>query len=345
MTMILDTDTLWTLCFITGIVSFFLCQYGQRRFFITHPNERSSHAVPTSTFGGVAIWVSISIALSLASLLSPALLSHQSYVIFGCASVLMIVGALDDHKHIHPSIRFCTQIVFCGLSLYLLPIHILAFKTHWMNAALTLFLMMAFINAGNFSDGLNGLWSGTVMWWCVFAMIFLSGHDPFILFLVCAIFGFFILNFFKGSIFLGDSGSTFLGGCALLYGLQAAGYTLPLVPIENTDWLFLQQLTLVFSPFIFVFYDVVLTLLNRIRHGYSPLEAHKEHVNQILVHNVGLSHKRVSLIYISGSMCVSLYQIWLLNHGVIFQIWGQVALFITLALLWGSVRYTFYSKH
>ncbi len=290
------------LCFCAFSLSFILCFMAKGRLLLDTPNERSAHSLPTSRFGGIAImfsFISVNIldSLLLTYPLQSIVLRSRLLILI---SILGILGALDDRKHLSAPLRLFGQTLFCLGSLYLWqsPSAFPLTSFPYINYAIGIFLMLSFINASNFSDGLNGLWSGTFLLWSFYVGYFF-GFTSFFLLMIAAVLGFFVLNFPKGKIFLGDSGSTFLGGFALLYGLHLAHSN----SFEGTN--FLVNLIIVFAPFIFVFSDIVMTLLIRLSKGYSPLTPHKDHFKQQLVHKVGLSHTTVTLLYFFGSVLSS----------------------------------------
>lgn len=315
-----------------------LCHFGQTRFLMAHPNERSAHTRPTSTFGGMAIWISMLCVMGFDLMLavfygkgSGLSFSANHWTLFALSSILALSGVVDDYRHISPYIRFFIQSIFSVLGI-LCVLNIKCADYNAMFYAVHFVLILAFINAGNFSDSLNGLLSGTVLVWCCYVMI-LSKPDPFLILFACIILSFFVLNFFKGSIFLGDSGSTFLSGMCVLYGFDVLSGGM----CFETGFLHLRELTLFFAPFIFVFFDVVATLLNRIRQGHSPFTPHKEHLNQLLHHHGKMSHQLITLIYMMGSISITVFQMMIISHELIFIV-GNIVLLCCLTGIWVRVR-------
>ncbi len=281
------------------LISFTLCLVGKGRFLLAFPNERSAHHKPTSRFGGIAIFTSLATANVTYTFLTGDMSSVVTLVMTMVLAILVILGAFDDRKHLHPLIRLMGQMLFSLLAMYLLSYNFPFFSTNFINSVVGLFLMLAFINAANFSDGLNGLWSGTFLLWAGYVGYFWSPM-PFLWMMMAATFGFFVLNFPKGKVFLGDSGSTLLGGFALLYGLYLSHHF-------RLDFYFLTRLTIIFAPFIFIFADIVMTLVLRVAQGHSPFTPHKEHFYQKLIHRVGLSHGTVTTLYLFGSILSSFF--------------------------------------
>ena len=166
----------------------------------------------------------------------------------------------------------------------------------------------------NFVDGLNGLLSGCIMmalpfmitttillpstissdYWTYFICIVLFG----------AILGFYLYNFPKGRIFLGDVGSVFIGlmiGIIALIGQK--GHP------EQPTWLFIHaRLFLLIYPLGFIWFDPVFTVLRRFVLGRSMFEPNRDFLLHLL-NRAGYSHAKVSGLYylsvlILGTMAI-----------------------------------------
>lgn len=319
--------------FLIYFVAWSLCRVMEGRFFLAVPNERSAHHHPTSQGGGAAIFLSffflvtavysyffvktvidkgIIVFASPMTFLAPFLgmvkVMGEQYItailFFLLASPLAIIGMIDDQRHISAFWRFLTHSVFGVSAVFLLQIHVPFTVIPCLNDVMIVILMIAFINACNFSDGINGMVSGTILLWLLYVTLFLGFPVVFLL-LFGAILGFFMRNFPKGRIFLGDCGSTFLAGMILLMGFYPFSHS------SHTHSLYskfetitphpLLQLLIIFAPFVFVFCDICLTLVMRVSKGHSPLTPHKEHFMQKLLHHHGWSHKNITLLYGVGA--------------------------------------------
>ncbi len=284
------------------LISFGVCFLAKGRFFLDTPNDRSSHTRPTSRFGGVGIYVGLISGLCIAHIADPSR-GFEYLKFIALAGFLWILGAIDDYKHVNVYFRLLGQLAFAflvmGVSQVYLP---LPEGLSSISYPLTVLFIVGFINASNFSDGINGLWSGTVMIGILWFVVLCGGvglNDPLAI-SVAAILGFFILNYPRGLIFLGDSGSTFLGGLILLYGMHIAKNNA--LNFSGMDIRFYKNILIVFSPFAFIFSDIAVTLLKRLFQGHHPFIAHKNHFKQKLVHELELSHGLVTFIYLCGAL-------------------------------------------
>lgn len=223
---------------------------------------------------------------------------YRIWVLFMCCSLLMAgLGFLDDLAPLKASTRLSIQIlialIFAGFGMTLKSLTFPLFgevALGWFGLVLTVIWIVGFTNAFNFIDGLNGLALGQA----VIATFFLAGiawsHQniplfEFSFFFTFAGLGFLSLNFPKGLIFLGDSGSYFVG--FFWAGLALISEALGIWGISF--WVFPL---LFFMPLM----DVFLTLLRRLAKKKNIFEPHREY-HLHLLHRSGWSHARVSLLY------------------------------------------------
>jgi UDP-GlcNAc:undecaprenyl-phosphate GlcNAc-1-phosphate transferase len=220
---------------------------------VDRPGPRRIHAAPVPTLGGLAIAIAVLGAAWVARALpGPAvLLDPRPLLGLTLAAIpALAVGAFDDLRGTRPWAKFLVQ-VLSGLILvwfgYGVPLITNpfggSFSSGVFNAPLTVLWVVIVINAINLIDGLDGLASGAVLiaamslWWVSrthgdFYVMFLSAL------MIGATFGFLRYNFPPARVFMGDTGSHFLGlvlaATALLEnrkGTAAVTLLFPLVAI------------------------------------------------------------------------------------------------------------------
>lgn len=281
---------------IAAIVSYIICRVGEGRYMLSHPNDRSSHVKPTSNIGGVAMYMGILFGLIFGYFTFTDDYFTYTLTVFSCASLLWLIGFIDDIHGLSAKVRLFTQFIFALLIIFVFELELpLPQPISFLSIPLLAIGISGFINASNFSDGINGLWAGTVLVW-LFFLGNLQAWDPTFIIILGAVLAYFILNFPKGRIFMGDSGSTFLGALVITYALTMTN------SIAHLSHAYYPLLIMALSPFAFVFSDVLITLIRRVLTGHHPFHAHKEHYMQKMVHILGLSHGWVSCIYIIGSL-------------------------------------------
>jgi UDP-N-acetylmuramyl pentapeptide phosphotransferase/UDP-N-acetylglucosamine-1-phosphate transferase len=288
---------------ISFSLSFTLCMLMIRFNLSATPTERCSHNAPTPTAGGVSfalIFISYLSFLFLTGTIEQSPLIYN-YLISVC--ILLIVSFYDDCKPLSYRVRLLTQLV-CALLLVMgggtiesPAINIQSDSVLLFQKILTVFTLLSLINATNFIDGLNGLSSLCIMIALGFAGFWIDFYQPLLHMhwvLIAAIFGFFVLNFPKGKIFMGDTGSTFLGLTLGFFALIAQAH----YPVSTTHGTAIFNKGFIFTllPMAFLWFDVIATLCRRIARGEHLAEAHRDHMIHILF-DKGYKHVFVTFLY------------------------------------------------
>ncbi|MCI5064585.1 hypothetical protein MRY87_02545 [bacterium] len=195
------------------------------RELVDHPNDRKLHTTAVPRLGGVAVFIafhtiSLLLVTSIGELFAPERLSPLWWFQFVIpSSVLLLVGVVDDLFELSPLVKLAGQITAVsllfssGTSIDQIAIFELGPVADYV---ITLFWFLLVINAFNLIDGLDGLASGLAII-AAFGLfgIFLISNEIFsaliLLTFAGATLGFLRHNFHPAKIFLGDSGSMFLG--------------------------------------------------------------------------------------------------------------------------------------
>ena len=168
---------------------------------------------------------------------------YTTFAVLAPASLMFILGLVDDARNLGPQVKFGVQII-AGLLLYYGGIRIYFFPIiagyHELNSVISMILTVMWVllisNAFNLIDGLDGLSAGSALFstLVVFVVSLFSGN-PFVavmsVTLAGAILGFLRYNFNPATIFLGDSGSLFLGFMLSAVSLAGAQKSTTLVAV------------------------------------------------------------------------------------------------------------------
>jgi UDP-N-acetylmuramyl pentapeptide phosphotransferase/UDP-N-acetylglucosamine-1-phosphate transferase len=264
--------------------TFAIRTYAIRRELYDHPNDRSSHKMPTPRLGGIA--VAFAALVGWAGLaLNPDHATAWILPLVAGGAVAALIGLIDDLKALSPPVKLIGQIAAAALALALMPDGGTAVSLTWM--LLVGFGLVTYMNFFNFMDGSDGMAGGIgvlaplgLAWLATAGAA--AGSSSLALVLAAAAAGFLVFNFPPASIFMGDTGSLFLGFAIgmLAFGSPAAGVTL-------------GAAALVLSPFLF---DAGYTVAARAIAGHAVWRPHRTHLYQRLM-VAGASHKRVALIY------------------------------------------------
>ena len=188
------------------------------------PGERRIHRQTTARFGGLAIFASMIVGALLAASIDPfvagALLPHsrQALVLVAGVSAILVIGIVDDLRGLGAPLKLVLEIAIaiaiaaCGYRIESLG----GVSLGWIEVPVTVAWLVAVTNAFNMIDGLDGLAAGVGA--MVTATLFLLslylgnvGAALILALLGGALLGFLPYNFFPARIFLGDSGSLFVG--------------------------------------------------------------------------------------------------------------------------------------
>ena len=237
------------------------------------PNERSSHnkVVPS---GGGLIFV---MPLLIYSIISKNL-------IFLSLIPLVIIGLLDDVFKVGRLIRVCFQVsTICLIINFSNNLNFFSENIQLISYLAIVFCGVSLINFMNFMDGLDGLLSG-----CMFLIFSRSFYFiyPQISIIIGSLIVFIFFNWSPAKIFMGDIGSTFLGGIYFIILLSSSNFSQLLMNLLIGTPLLMDSFSCLF-----------LRLLNK-EDIFSP---HKKHLYQRL-NQAGISHSNISLIYIISTL-------------------------------------------
>ncbi|WP_129127860.1 MraY family glycosyltransferase [Geomonas oryzae] len=294
------------------------------------PNERKVHNRPIPRVGGLAMVLG-----TCAPLIRWEWGNEFLHAYLAGALVLVLFGLADDLWDISPLWKLCGQsiaatviIVEGGVRIATLGSLLPAWLTvpAWMLTALTLITIVGVTNAINLADGLDGL-AGGISLLCIAEIGFMAWQEGdaiicLIAVALCgAIFGFLRYNTFPASVFMGDTGSQFLGFSAITLALSLTQGVTPLSPVV--------PLLILGFPVL----DTMTVMTGRIARGCSPFAADKTHFHHNLL-ALGLHHtESVLVIYlIQVSLVVAAYYLrffsdWLLLGGYLLFSTAVLALF------------------
>ena len=181
------------------------------------PASRKVHSSPTPLLGGLAIYVAFTLAI-----LANSILDRQVVAILAGATLLVLVGVVDDIVEVPAAVKMLAQLVAAGIVIgsgVVLTLSPWTWLGDVIDIALTIVWLLGITNAMNFADGMDGLATGLSIITASFLGLFaFLTSQPFLGWFASAVvgscLGFLPFNFRRkapAAIFLGDAGSTFLG--------------------------------------------------------------------------------------------------------------------------------------
>ena len=263
-----------------------------RKTMIDIPNERSSHVRPIPTGGGIGFVLSSTFTM----------LIYKDIICLICIP-LSIIGLLDDKYKVSSLVRFLSQLFTVLILLLISPffMEIMTERIFFTTCLFFIFILIfgsALINFINFMDGIDGLVAGCILVFIASIAFILNSY----IFLISAsLIGFLVWNWNPAKVFMGDTGSTFLGSISI-------GYLLQITDLQN-----LFGCILVLFPLLA---DCIICLAIRLFYRQNIFKPHKLHLYQRL-NQGGLNQRIIVIIYISASLISSFI---FLNYNLIFQL-------------------------
>jgi UDP-GlcNAc:undecaprenyl-phosphate GlcNAc-1-phosphate transferase len=318
------TVVFFAIFFLSLLFSFVLTRYVRdiatlRGWVATPSHERHLHSNPLPRLGGVAIFISFSLSIMAAALVSAYLPHlHSAFsiktlvTILAPASIVFLLGVYDDLYTVGPYVKFAVQglaasmLFMGGLRILNIPVLFGDHQLPWfVGLPFTILWVLAITNAFNLIDGLDGLAAGSALFSTLVAFVvaLLNGYSLVTVMTIAlagAILGFLRYNFNPATIFLGDSGSLFIG--FLLSALALAG-------AQKAPTIVAVAIPVV--SFGLPILETSLSILRRLIGGRPVFTADREHIHHKLLQH-GLTHRQVVVVLYGVSAIFALLSLFLL---------------------------------
>ncbi len=286
------------------------------------PNERKIHKVPMPRLGGLAIFLAFLLGYIFYGDVSTQMLS----ILIG-GFLLILVGIVDDINPVKARYKLIVQIIAATIvvlygELYFTNVTLLGFNIYFnefWGSLTSIIFIVAITNAINLIDGLDGLAAGiSSIYFLTIAIIAfilnrIGGLDVIIsLIMLGSTLGFLFHNFPPAKIFMGDTGSLFLGfmiSIIALLGYKVTTFTSLIVPI-----------VILAIPI----FDTVFAIFRRILKGQNIGVADKEHFHHqllkmkysptksiLIIYAIDIAFAAVSIFYVLGDnqIAIAIYVI------------------------------------
>ena len=261
---------------------------------IDKPSARKVHTLPMPRMGGAAIVIA---SLAAVLVFRDRIEFQQLVGILLGGAFVSLLGALDDRWGLSPWIKLAGQFFAAGILIATgLTVHLLPDALDGLNLLLTALWVVGITNAFNLLDNMDGLSGGVAAVAAAFFTLLAALSDQsYVGALSAAVFGatlgFLIYNFNPASIFMGDSGSLFIG-----FVLAAIGIKLRFP--DNVTFVTWMAPVLVLGVPLF---DTTLVVVSRLRRGLNPLTTPgKDHTSHRLVAAGFSTREAVLLHYLAG---------------------------------------------
>lgn len=220
--------------------------------------------------------------------------------LLAAASLAFLMGLADDAFNTIPLLKFIAQL-FCSIILIFTGNSIAIFQNAFLNYAITVLWVIGIMNSLNMLDNMDGI---TTIVSAVICSFIIAVHislrqttSPLCILslgVLGALCGFLIFNFHPSKMFMGDTGSQFLGLFLAAAGIESCWNN----PIHNSLSVPLPFINMVVVALVFLITltDTLTVVINRMKAGKSPFVGGKDHTTHHLFFK-GITEKRIAILF------------------------------------------------
>ena len=268
--------------------------------------------------GGLAFFIIFLISLCIYSIVFDPDHVFKNTAVLGLlmsATLGFLMGLTDDAYNTRPMLKLVVQIL-CGLILVITGTTITASSNELFNQIITVVWVVGIMNSINMLDNMDGISTSVTAFIIAAAIgyICLQGQWLNVDFIILtgilgALIGFLFFNWNPSSMYMGDTGSQFLGVILGYIGIQYCWNAETILNEGNMLFGLAALLILFLLPII----DTAVVTINRLRIGQSPFVGGKDHTTHNLSY-LGLSDKSVARIYCGVSFVSVIVYLLMINY-------------------------------
>ena len=248
--------------------------------------------------------------------------------IIGATSLGFLMGLADDAYNTRPFLKLLTQIL-CGIILIYSGTYIAIFEYTSLNYLLTILWVVGLMNSINMLDNMDGITSvvSLIIAFTIFFIMLLNNNlndieTTITIGLLAALFGFLYFNWPPSKMYMGDTGSQYLG---ILLAALSINYLWN--PVTTHEYSISRQMLIPLLSFIIPIVDTTTVVIKRVGKGNSPFIGGKDHTTHHLSY-LGLSEKKVASIVALISTISSMIVVYVITQ---ISFWTHLYTFIFLA--------------
>ena len=313
----------------------------EAKHLMDEPGERSTHSERTPTLGGVGIYISLVVVITI---IGGVLDTKILLLILGSLTILFFLGLKDDLLILSPRKKLIGQVLAAMVLIVFTDTRILGFSglfgitilPYWLSVAFTMFVYLLIINAYNLIDGVDGL-AGTLALLAASAFLFLSIKIDDVTMatvavsMIGALIPFLRLNFSqRKKIFMGDTGSMIIGFLIAFFAVRFISNT----QTHSASVFFNCSPIVVLSIVFFPLLDTLrIFFIRLVVYRKSPFSADKNHLHHKFL-DLGFNHlQTTSYIVILNFMLIA-FSYTLRDMDILHQL---IILIITGIFLYSSL--------
>lgn len=295
---------------------------------VDKPNHRSVHKAPIPRIGGVAIVGGFAVGLAffygirlLVPQLSWMIDFPDKWILLG-AGIMFLLGLADDVFNVKPKVKLFFQalaafvVVSAGFRFEIpfLDIQGLGMFDEVIEAGITFLWIIGIINAVNLMDGMDGLAAGmgVIAVSCLTIALALNGYGADIVLVTAfigALVGFLLYNSHPASIFMGDSGSLFLGFILATFSLPAGG-----APVAGLTYL--VPILALGLPIL----DMLTAIVRRAAQGQGIFTADRDHIHHRMLRERNQSQRSAVFRLYAVNAMFGMMAILILSSSALAQV-------------------------
>jgi UDP-GlcNAc:undecaprenyl-phosphate GlcNAc-1-phosphate transferase len=222
-------------------------------------------------------------------------------------TIAFLMGLADDAYDTKPVIKFLAQFI-CAIILILTGTKISCFGNELCSYTLTILWIIGIMNSVNMLDNMDAITAIVSAGIMLFISLLTLTNETFFapisilaIAMLGTLIGFLFYNWYPSKMFMGDTGSQFLGIFLAILGINYCWNANELVSLSSLDpqkWYFqLKGFLVVACVFIIPISDTLTVVINRIQSGKSPFIGGKDHTTHFLFYN-GFTEKKIALIFL-----------------------------------------------
>ncbi len=346
-----DSITLGTFLLIaSGLFSFtvnkILYKFSRKLRAYSQRNENGARwATSKPTIGGISFFMTFVLA-SLGFYMTQDIGGEQAKEFLGLFIVVtlgFLIGLQDDAYNTRPLLKFMGQVI-CAVILIIFGIHINLTGVSGLDYFLTVFWVVGIMNSINLLDNMDGVTATVSLTICTSTLVLMGLHQVgsefnLLLFTMIALIGsflgFLMMNWKPSKIYMGDTGSQFLGAFFAFIGIKFFWNIHEINPSANGSMSIISPIMVFLVPLM----DTSFVVISRLSKGNSPFVGGKDH----LTHNLnylGVPEGWVAIILglvglVSGFLVifsVRYVAFWSLNHTLLFVFYVVISFGIFFSL-------------
>lgn len=227
--------------------------------------------------------------------------------ILAALSIAFVMGLADDAYDTKPLIKFLAQFI-CAIILILTGTKINCFGNELCSYIVTILWIIGLMNSVNMLDNMDAITSIVASGIMLFISVLTLTNEQFFapisilaIAMLGSTIGFLFFNWYPSKMFMGDTGSQFLGAFLAIIGIDYCWNATSFIQLEtfaNAYWPNqFKGLLVVSCVFIMPLTDTITVVINRMSAGKSPFIGGKDHTTHHLFYK-GFSEKKIAVLFL-----------------------------------------------